>query len=126
QWRTAVVGGQAFVWYDATANAMLCGTFPGTTPPGTATSPFLLATVGGSMTNCNMNFSQTAVSTRTAWNPHPFLEIGLDLIWYHLGTAANGGNVLLVPNGARPGGVYTIQNLDAYMMVLRFQKNILP
>ena len=29
-------------------------------------------------------------------------------------------------NGARPAGVYNIANLDAYMMVVRFQKNILP
>jgi len=126
QWRTAVVGGQAFVFYDATAQGAICGTAVGTTPPGTATSAFGLVPVGGFMTNCNPNFSQSALSTRTAWNPHPFLEIGLDLIWYHLGTASNGGNVFLAANGARPSGVYTIQNLDAYMMVLRFQKNILP
>jgi Porin subfamily len=126
QWRTAVVGGQAFVWYDQTAQSMLCGTAPGTTPPGTATSTFGLVPTGGFMTNCNPNFSQSALSTRTAWNPHPFLEIGLDLIWYHLGTSSNGGNIFLSTNGARPAGVYTIQNLDAYMMVLRFQKNILP
>src|SRR5262249_35675375 len=123
QWRTAVVGGQAFVFYDATAQSLLGGTFPGTTVAGTATSVMGLVPVGGFLTNCNPNFSQSALSTRTAWNPHPFLEIGLDLIWYHLGTANAGGNVFLSTNGARPAGVYQIANLDAYMMVLRFQKN---
>jgi hypothetical protein len=43
--------------------------------------------------NCNPNFSQAAASTRTAWNPHPFLEIGLDLIWFHLQTANAGSTV---------------------------------
>src|SRR5262249_18261636 len=97
QWRTAVVGGQAFVWYDATAQSMICGTFPGTSPPGGVGSAFGVGLVplGGFMTNCNPNFSQTSVSTRTAWNPHPFLEIGLDLIWYRLNTASNGGQVFL-------------------------------
>ena len=56
----------------------------------------------------------------------PFLEIGLDLIWHHLQSANSGANIFLAANGPRPAGVYTIQNLDAYMMVLRFQKNILP
>jgi Porin subfamily len=126
QWRTAVVGGQSFIWYDATAQSMICGTAPGTTIPGTATSGFGLVPVGGFLSSCNPNFGQSAVSTRTAWNPHPFLEIGLDLIWYHLSTANNGANIFLPTSLARPAGVYTVQNLDAYMMVLRFQKNILP
>jgi hypothetical protein len=131
QWRTAVVGGQAFVMYDANAQSMMCGQATATLVPGAAPvngsgSAFGLIPTGGFITKCNPNFSQSSVSTRTAWNPHPFLEIGLDLIWYHLGTASNGGNIFLATNGARPAGVYTIQNLDAYMMVVRFQKNILP
>ena len=76
--------------------------------------------------NCSPNWNQSSVSTRTAWNPHPFLEIGLDLIWFHQHTAFSGSNLLVVANGARPAGVYKINDQDGYAMVLRFQKNFLP
>jgi hypothetical protein len=126
QWRTAVVGGQAYVFYDSTAQSMICGTFPGTSPAGGVNASFGLVPAGGFLSSCSPNFSQSALSTRTAWNPHPFLEIGLDLIWYHLQSANQGASVFLSANGPRPAGVYTVANLDAYMMVVRFQKNILP
>jgi len=125
QWRTAVVGGQSFTWYDATATAMLCGTAPGSAGPA-AGGVFGLIIAPNAGFNCNMNFSQTSVSTRTAWNPHPFLEIGLDLIWQRVNTAAAGSLITLGANGGRPAGVYQTANLDAYAMILRFQKNILP
>jgi hypothetical protein len=98
---------------------MLCGTAPGS-------SPALYGSIVGSINNCNPNFSQSALSTRTAWNPHPFLEIGLDLIWFQLQTANAGSTVRLLANGARPAGLYRVENQDGYMMALRFQKTILP
>jgi hypothetical protein len=61
-----------------------------------------------------------------AWNPHPVLEIGLDLIWNHVQTANAGSIVNLLASGARPAGPYVVQNQDNYFMMLRFQKNILP
>jgi hypothetical protein len=39
---------------------------------------------------------------------------------------ANAGQVVLPANGARPAGIYNVSNSDNYVMVLRFQKNILP
>jgi hypothetical protein len=66
------------------------------------------------------------VSTRTAWNPHPFLEIGLDLIWNHVQTANFGSIVNLLPSAGRPGGLYTVANQDNYFVMMRFQRNILP
>jgi hypothetical protein len=119
QWRTAVVGGQAWTWYNGTASAMMCGATAGASPLWNG----MFSTA--SLTHCDPNWSQTSVSTRTAWNPHPFLEIGLDLIWYHMNTA-NAGQVVLPANGARPAGIYNVVNSDNYVMVLRFQKNILP
>jgi hypothetical protein len=128
QWRTAVVGGQTFIWYNSSAQAQLCGTAIGSAgaAPFAATSLYT-GIAAGTLTRCSPNFSQTAVSTRTAWNPHPFLEIGLDLIWYHLSTA-NAGAIFTQPInvGARPASIYQVANQDNYLMVLRFQKNILP
>jgi hypothetical protein len=119
QWRTAVLGGQSIMTYGSTAQSMLCGTAPGS-------SPALYGSIVGGINNCNPNFSQSALSTRTAWNPHPFLEIGLDLIWFQLQTANAGSTVRLLASGARPAGFYRVENQDGYLMALRFQKTILP
>ena len=124
QWRTAVVGGQAFVWYNGTAAGMFCGAAVGS--PGVFATNGLFIATPGTFLNCNPNFSQSAVSTRTAWNPHPFLEIGLDLIYFHVASANGGSQIVLGANGARPRATYTVGNFDGAMAVLRFQKNILP
>ena len=122
QWRTAVVGGQTYQFYNSSAQAQLCGTALGST--AVRCSP---ASRQVRSRSCSPNFAQTAVSTRTAWNPHPFLEIGLDLIWYHLSTADDGATLrpIFATGGRRPG-VYRVTDQDNYLMVLRFQKNILP
>ena len=81
QWRTAVVGGQT-LRHSTTAVLQARALRGGSGQHRCAKHRFSLGTLTGA--TCSPNFSQTAVSTRTAWNPHPFLEIGLDLIWYHL------------------------------------------
>jgi hypothetical protein len=122
QWRTSVIGGYSRVHYDALAQGMLCGTTAGS---GAFTLYGTLAP-GASFTNCNPDFALASVSTRTAWNPHPFLEIGLDLIWNRVQTANAGSIVNLLTSGARPAGLYVVQNQDNYFMMMRFQRNILP
>jgi hypothetical protein len=122
QWRTAVVGGYTEVNYNSTATAMLCGTAGS---GGLATGQ-LAGFVFAAGSVCSPNFSQTSVSTRTAWNPHPTLEIGLDLIWWHLDTAMNGTTAAFAGTGARPAGPYTFQDQDRYLAILRIQKTVLP
>jgi Porin subfamily len=135
QWRTAVVGGQAYNWFNDSAKSQMCGTAAGSAPIAGLGGTGLFGNwnqvsgiAGGRLLNfnCSPNWSQSSVSTRTAWNPHPFLEIGLDLIWFHQQTAFGGSNIFIAANGARPAGVYTLNNQDGFVMVLRMQKNILP
>ena len=130
QWRTSLVGGQTYNMFNGNATSQLCGTAAGSQPfAGLYGSVLAVSgTVGGQTLNlnCSPNWSQSSISTRTAWNPHPFLEIGLDLIWFHQHTAFSGSTIELAANGARPAGVYHITDQDGYAMVLRFQKNILP
>lgn len=120
QWRTSVVGGYTSVNYNATAAAAVCGV-----PGSGGVNQYGFAFNPGSV--CNPDYSQTSVSTRTAWNPHPSLEIGLDLIWWHL-ESANTGTVTIGGTGvgSRPPGVYTLDNQDRYMAILRVQKTVLP
>ena len=118
QWRTSIYAQWTGASYNNTARSYLCGT--GTNSVG--------ATLYGTTTalsNCSPNSSQNALTTRTAWNPHPSLEIGLDLIWWHQNTA-NAGTATLLANGARPAGTYVIEDQDKYVAVLRVQKTILP
>jgi len=117
QWRTSVVGGYQETNYSATAASMICGT--------AANSVNQLPGVLTAGSTCDPSFSQTSVSTRTAWNPHPTLEIGLDLIWYHLDTA-HSGSITLAASGARPAGIYALDDQDRFLGILRVQKTVLP
>jgi hypothetical protein len=115
-----VIGGFAQVDYSSTAQSFLCGTQNATPLAG------VFGAITSPIANCNPNFSLMSASTRTAWNPHPTLEIGLDLTWDRINSAMTGSAVALTQQGARPAGLYQAQNQDNYMMMLRFQKNILP
>lgn len=122
QWRTSVVGGYAETNYSDTAANMLCGRTAG------SQNQYQNVTFNGgaAATNCSPNYSHTSVSTRTAWNPHPTLEIGLDLIWWHIDTAHFGSFNQASKVGSRPPGDYTFEDRDGLVAIFRVQKNVLP
>jgi Porin subfamily len=115
QWRTSVYGGMLGVQYDGAATDMICS--------GTG----FLAVGAGSISrisNCSPNWSLSEVGSRTMWNPVPDLDVGVDVVWYHLNTAF-AGTAVLGQNGAKPAGTYTISNQDAVGAVFRVQRNFL-
>jgi len=59
-------------------------------------------------------------------NPHPDLDIGLDVLWNHLNTAYKGNGVSIGPSGARPGGVYFLDDQEVLSVMFRIQRNFLP
>jgi Porin subfamily len=130
KWRTSVYGGYTEVDYNGTATAIINSHLPGaagTTPCGVAvagavTGPTLSAAGGNS---CSPNSSWWQVGTRTQWNPHPDLDIGVDVLWTHLNTAYKGPAVLPT-NGARPGGLYALDDQDIVSVMFRIQRNFLP
>ena len=75
--------------------------------------------------SCDPSFSYWQVGTRTQWNPHPDLDVGVDVQWTHLNTAYKGTAVLGV-NGARPAGTYAIDDQDIVAVMFRIQRNFLP
>jgi len=111
QWRTSVYGGMIGVQYDGTAKELICATIAGG--------------LGARGNNCDPNFSLTEVGTRTMWNPVPDLDVGVDLVWWHLNTAFGGSNALLAQQGAKPAGVYSLQDQNALSAVFRVQRNFL-
>jgi hypothetical protein len=113
QWRTSVYGGMYGVQYDGTAATAICTN--------------LAATIITARTNCSPNFSQSGVGSRTLWNPVPDLDVGFDVVWWHLNTAFGGGiaNIAAPGLGAKPPGAYTISDKDAVSAIFRVQRNFL-
>jgi hypothetical protein len=117
KWRTSVYGGYVEVDYNSNAKAIIC-------PAGAATAaPVGVAMTG--VTNCDPDFSFWQVGTRTQWNPHRDLDVGVDVQWTHLNTAYK-GTATLAANGARPAGVYAIDDQDILSVMFRIQRNFLP
>jgi len=111
QWRTSVYGGMFGVEYDGTAKTAVCAN--------------LANIVVTARTNCDPNFSMSGVGSRTMWNPVPDLDVGLDVVWWHLNTAFGGGVASLPITGAKPAGTYTISDKDAVSAIFRVQRNFL-
>jgi hypothetical protein len=116
QWRTSVYGGMFGVQYDDAAKSAICanngrGTF------------FALSGVTN-ISNCDPNFSMSGVGSRTLWNPVPDLDVGFDVVWWHLNTAF-AGTATLGANGAKPAGTYTVSDKDAVSAIFRIQRNFL-
>jgi hypothetical protein len=121
KWRTSLYGGYTEIDYNGTAKTMICGAGAG----GFVAAP---AGFGGSIanvSNCNPDYSFWQVGTRTQWNPHPDLDVGVDVLWTHLNTAYK-GTATLVASGARPAGTYVIDDQDIVSVMFRIQRNFLP
>jgi hypothetical protein len=120
KWRTSLYGGYVEVDYNNNAKAQICG--------AAGIGGAVAAPVGVGMTgvsNCNPDTSWWQVGSRTQWNPHPDLDVGVDVLWTHLNTAFK-GTATLAANGARPAGVYTIDDQDIVSVMFRIQRNFLP
>jgi Porin subfamily len=125
-WRTSLYGGFSTVDYGAAATAMICAS---TTSSGAAVaspSVFGGAITLGSPGQCNPDFSWFWIGSRTQWNPHPDIDIGVDVAYTGLNTAFGGGLAALPANGARPAGTYTIQNQGIWTVMMRWQRNFIP
>ena len=121
KWRTSLYGGYVEVDYNGAQKAMICGA-GGAGAFNAAPLGFVGLT---NVSNCNPDVSWWNVGTRTQWNPHPDLDIGVDVMWSHLNTAFK-GTATLAANGARPGGTYTIDDQDIVSVMFRIQRNFLP
>jgi hypothetical protein len=124
QWRTSLYGGMFGVQYDDTAQHMICAAL-GVTGFARAPGANAASTQVGPGTGCSPNWSLSEVGSRTIWNPVPDLDVGFDVVWYHLNTAFSGGIANIGQVGAKPAGAYTISNQDSLGAVFRIQRNFL-
>jgi hypothetical protein len=120
RWRTSLYGGYTEIDYNANAKAQICGPGAG----GAVLAPAGFVGFAG-VSNCNPDYSYWQVGSRTQWNPHPDLDVGVDVLWTHLNTAYK-GTATLAASGARPSGIYTIDDQDILSVMFRIQRNFLP
>jgi Porin subfamily len=133
---STVWGGIAGVTFGQSAKNLMCAGAPGLgitngalgfavpTAVG-APSGFINGWSPGSQ--CNPNSGLWQAGTRTIWNPHPDLDIGVDVVYSAIQTANRGATVW---NGAgatgQPPGLYTFANEGQWTASLRIQRNFLP
>ncbi len=132
KWRTSVFGGYVAVDYSATERSMICPTGFG----GTAIWANLALQAGAT---CNPNYNTWQLGTRTMWNPHPMLDIGVEVLYTQL-NQSNTGNVALgttafssatgaaagtVGSGALGSGIYSFANQGVWSGMFRIQRNFL-
>src|SRR5262249_39834722 len=91
KWKSSLYGGYLEVDYNSTVTTFMC-------PVGGLTGSPISTPFTGAATKCSPDFSLWQVGTRTQWNPHPDLDIGVDVIWSHLNTAF-AGTASLAANG---------------------------
>jgi hypothetical protein len=135
---TAIQGGIVGIEYDSTAKSMICAGAPGFGPLANGSLGFALASATGQpagFTNgwsnnsqCNPNYGFYQVGTRTIWNPHPDLDIGVELMYTGIQTSNKGAtvNVSATTSGALPAGQYTFADTGVWSALFRIQRNFLP
>ncbi len=135
KWRTSIYGGYNEIDYNGTATNIINQHLPTpTTAPGVACGVAVEGAVApplginhGEGNSCSPNFSWWQAGTRTQWNPHPDLDIGVDVVWNHLNTAYAGTPVTLGANGARPACTgCSVSDQDVVSVFFRIQRNFLP
>jgi hypothetical protein len=121
QFRTSLYGGTTFIEYNDVAKGLIC--------PAGAVVPGGFVPVGTSgliVTNCDPDHHLWLVGSRTQWNPHPYLDIGVDVAWAHLDTAFAGLGATTTAQGANPAQAVQIENQDILVVMGRVQYNFIP
>jgi Porin subfamily len=122
QLRTSLYGGYVAIEFNDVAKGLICPAGPG---------PFLVpvipvGTSGLAVRNCDPDHAVWAIGSRTQWNPHPYLDIGVDVLWAHLDTAFAGLGVTTTAQGAHPAQIVQIEDQDKVIVMGRVQYNFIP
>jgi len=72
--------------------------------------------------NCDPDWSAWEVGSRTQWEPVPNLELGLDVFYTHVNTAFAGTANILAATGARPAGIYDVNDQGIVSTTFRVRK----
>jgi hypothetical protein len=120
--RTSLFGGYMDINYGATSSALICAS--GTLPMGAALAGGLFA-VGTA--RCDPDFVVWQVGSRTVWNPVSNLDVGVEILYTRVETEWNGTALLpAFAAGARPAGLYALDDQSVWSAMFRLQRNFWP
>ncbi len=141
KWRTSVYGGYVSINYNDRATQLINASFSNAAVGGVALGPSACgnAGAGGTITtfrplagnSCSPDFSFYQVGSRTQFNPHPLMDIGLDVFYTKLNTAY-AGPVNWAANGSRPACVNSailgcaFDDKNVVSAIVRWQRNFYP
>ena len=134
--KTSWAAAYARVSYDSTAQNYFAGAVCGVAGTGAAAQTGFQLTPGG---NCNPNWSFAQGGMRTMWTPVPGFFLAVDSVYTQVWTAFSGSTATLQGvntsattglqtainpvSGARPNGVYSLNNQGIWSFVFRAQRN---
>jgi Porin subfamily len=133
RWKTSLFGGYVQIDYNQNATNMINNHLP--TPPVGATAcgvPVFgvvsppIGIQNGVGNSCSPDFSFFQIGTRTQFNPHPNLDIGLEVLYTKLNTAYKGQALSGVAPGAPQQPVFRIDDQDVWSTFFRWQRNFYP
>jgi Porin subfamily len=135
RWRTSLYGGYVHVDYNDNATFLINSGFaagnvcrPAGAVGGIAAPGGITPLLGNS---CSPDFNYWLVGSRTQFNPHPLLDIGLDLFYSNIQTAY-AGPANFAGSGSQPGCVNTpatgcsIADQGVVSALMRWQRNFYP
>jgi porin-like protein len=123
--RTSLYGSYLAVRYNDVANAAICITQVGASPPGGGIS--FTAPGASGLGSCSNNFNFWTVGSRTQWNITPWFYVGFDVFYQKLQSASDGAIVkYTAATTAKPTALYTIDDQDAVAFRVRVHRDIIP
>jgi hypothetical protein len=140
KWRTSFWAGYAAISYNGTATALInqgfgagniCNPTVFNSPGATGATFTNVVPLAGN--SCSPNYSFWQVGARTQWNPHPLLDIGLELFWTQYNTAYKGPVAWTAVN-ARPACTFgtggaapcVFDDIGVWSALFRWQRNFYP
>jgi hypothetical protein len=108
---STIYGGYSRTEYNNNASTILCNTSVLTTRSGA----------------CDPNYSLYQIGTHHDWWPVPGLRFAVDVLYSHVNTAFGGQTINLASTssiqGARPTGIYSIEDQGIWSVMVRAQRN---
>jgi hypothetical protein len=121
--RTSLWGGYMEIDYGGTATSLICAS--GALPMGA-----FVAGVGfgaGETAACDPDFKLWQIGSRTIWNPVANLDVGVEVLYTKVETEWNGTAILpAFAAGARPAGLYNLDDQGVWSAMVRVQRNFWP
>ena len=123
--RTSLHGSYVAIRYNATANALICGTQNIAGVNGANTISFAAAGASG-VDTCNNNWNFWQIGSRTQWNLSKDFYMGVDVAYYKLETASEGAvvNYSQLGGSAQPNGLRTVADQDALAVRVRWHRDL--